>query len=95
MDVTCEWAGGRCVLRFEATTAGAGKYAKDLAALVRLKERYQQVVWFNLGSRIQRLQDGDRLPVRLGVSLAKRKTTVAPAVAERPRQSERRATMAS
>ncbi len=89
VDVTCDWTGGRCVFRFEAAVAGGEKYAQDVAALVRLRDRYQQLVWFNLGSPLQKLQDGERLPLRLGITLAKRKTTVAPVVADRLNEAAR------
>ncbi|MFO0591811.1 MAG: AAA family ATPase [Polyangiaceae bacterium] len=83
VEVACAWEGGKCLLRFEAAVASGGRYDQDVAALVRLAERPQQVVWFNMGARIQSLEDGAQLHVKLGVTLAKRKETTPRAEADR------------
>jgi hypothetical protein len=82
VDVTCDWKTGKCVLRFEVALAG-GRYDGDVSALVHPVGRSQQIVWFTLGTRIQLLEDGDKLLVKLGVAVGKRKTTIAADVAER------------
>jgi hypothetical protein len=88
VDVTCVWNGGKCVLRFDVAIAG-GSYKGSVAARVRPLGRHQQIVWFTLGSRLDDLSDGEVLSVDLGVTTAKRKTTLAPAVSERLNEAAR------
>ncbi|MCC6556806.1 MAG: AAA family ATPase [Polyangiaceae bacterium] len=88
VDVACVWNGGKCVLRFDVAIAG-GSYKGQVAARVRPVGRNQQIVWFNLGSRLEDRSDGDLLSVDLGVTTAKRKTTLAPAISERLNQAAR------
>ncbi len=72
VDVNCQWNGGSCVLRFEATVARGGRYDQDVAAVVRIKDRpQQQVVWKNLGTPIGKLAEDGSLRVKLDLSCRK------------------------
>ncbi|MBI2392026.1 MAG: AAA family ATPase [Deltaproteobacteria bacterium] len=83
VEVHCTWSGGQCQLRFEASWAKGGPYDQRIAALVRLRDRPQQLVWLNVGLAIGDVADGSSLRMKLGVSTAKRKVTVPPDVAAR------------
>jgi hypothetical protein len=89
VDVTCVWQGGKCTLRMEAALSGSGRYKGDVAIQVRPVDRGQQIVWFNLGARVQELEDGEKLPVNLGTSTAKRKKTSAPDASDRLNKAAR------
>lgn len=76
IDVACTWPGGSAGLRLDAHYGSGPRYSPYLGLRVRVAGRPQQLVWRNLAAGIDQLEDTEKLRVNLGLSLAKRKSSI-------------------
>jgi hypothetical protein len=88
-EIACRWEGGGCELRVSAALASGGEYAGAVALRVTLANRSRLLVWSNFGTLIGKLEDGETMPIELGVAIYKRKNTLPAEITERVRTALR------